>query len=265
MGSLAAVARRRPWLRRPLRAVRRFLRLLSPGYRRLDGLPGRIHPWDPMASTDLEAYRRVGLEGRRLVDDGLAAAGRTASARDACLDMGCGYGRVLRHLEGSVTAADVDQAAVAFCAAEFRAEPLIVPAAPDELSLPRSYAAVWVGSLFTHLPRRAAEVLFVRLAAALDPGGILVFTLHGPACLAWPQIYRASLPPAEMLAAELRATGHVFVPYPWDGTYGVAFGTDDFVTTMLERCCDERLSLVQQRSRGWDDHQDVYVVARRNG
>ena len=134
---------------------------------------------------DLLEYFRAGHEARLCLEHALAAAGRRLADTRALLDFACGYGRVTRHLvqaldPARIWSADVLTGGVDFVSRRFGVHGLVSHSDPARLELPRRYDVIWVGSLFSHLPRRSFAAWLTRLLDALSDDGLLVFTTHGP-------------------------------------------------------------------------------------
>jgi SAM-dependent methyltransferase len=250
----------------------RFLgtRLFSHAYA---GIPGRVHVHETMMLSDdadgVAHYARVGADALANIEAALAAAGTGWDEIRSCLDMGCGFGRVLRHIArhvnpAAITACDLEEEAVRFCAEELGARPLLSTDDLRDLSLPGTYDLAWVGSLFTHLPHADAMVLFGKLAAALNPGGVLCFTTQGPSCLDHIAFYGPMFAPLEAeYRSQVAARGWHYAPYyPSMPRYGIMLYRRDEVEAALARVQEGRLKLVRFAERGWDNHQDCWAFRR---
>ena len=106
-----------------------------------------------------------------------------AAAVPSLLDFASGYGRVTRFLLDEVSAAVVTAVDVLPRATEFQQRTLGVRAAPSSvdpatLALPGRFAAIFVTSLFTHLPEERFRSWLAALVARLEPGGVLAFSTH---------------------------------------------------------------------------------------
>lgn len=208
-----------------------------------------------------ERYFRVGLSALECVEAGLSAAGTGPVAR--VLDLPCGHGRVLRWLEArfpeaSLTASDLDQHGVDWCARSFGAIPAPSRAEPGAVSLPGPFDLIWCGSLLTHLDARRFGDLLELFARHLAPGGVVVATTHGErAALNLEHgLLDYALPgvrAAEVLA-RYRSSGFGYVDYPGAGGYGVSLSSPTWVRDRAG-ALREVLFLPQ----GWDDHQDVFA------
>jgi SAM-dependent methyltransferase len=153
-----------------------------------DGLPVpppllRVRVTGELAERD-EWLRHSEIDAA-LIRAALERAGRPIEGMRSLLDFGCGCGRVARHwagLEGTeVFGADVSRDAIRWCernltfmnATESRAmPPLPYPGARFEF--------IYALSVLTHLTEEAGLAWMAELARVLEPGGLLLFTVHGP-------------------------------------------------------------------------------------
>jgi SAM-dependent methyltransferase len=152
-----------------------------------------IHPGDDMlhvlerhGETRARARLLYFLQGResfRAVEHALATAGIPWSGVEAFLEFACGYGRFTRFLvtrlpPERITTSDLLPEAVRFVAERFGTAALLSELDPEQLHFPRRYDVIWVGSLFSHLPRRRFEDWLRVLYAQLTPRGVMLFTTH---------------------------------------------------------------------------------------
>lgn len=234
------------------------------------GVTGRIHlnddilyPQDPFA----EHYARTGRSALKCIEAALAEAGRGFADVGSCLDLACGYGRVLRLLRERIpceriTACDVTAEAVAFCAYEFGARPLLSD--PEFEGVPfETYDLVWVGSLVTHLDERLLSKFVGLLPRLLAPGGVLLITTLGEFGIQDVSRYESRLASMQgPLEADFRRRGFAFVPYEGrtEGL-GYAWHSPEFLVEAVETASGGYLQRQAAWPRGWDDHQDVIVFA----
>ena len=250
----------------------RLGRLVPP--RRYPGIPGRVHFNDFMfterSSAEARSYRERALNVISLIEESLAAAGRTFDDVDRWLDFGCGYGRVVRFLAERVPAerihaADVVEEGVRFCASEFGVHPVLSRVDLATLQLGR-FDFVYAISLLTHLDERNSVELLRLLGESLEPGGIVLFTIHGRHSLENAGLYGAEYEERSAeIAARVAEAGTVFLPYRFlRGThYGMAWHSVDWVETKLAELHGGRLRRLLFRPRGLDDHQDVLAFQRQ--
>jgi SAM-dependent methyltransferase len=227
-----------------------------------------ISPNDGMKKdVPSEAYYRVGLAALSYVRLALAATGADEPRR--ILDLPSGYGRVLRMLKAAfpdaeLTACDIDQAAVDFCAETFGALPAYSTEDPTELGLPGDYDLIWCGSLLTHLGLQGWKRFLPWFERHLSEDGILVFTTCGRSIADELRTGRREFPVRNLkaLVAAYQADGFGFEPYPGhELDYGISLSSPAWVCRELERC--PSLKLLMYTERGWDGFQDAVACVRR--
>ena len=234
------------------------------------GVPGRIHRNDFMlgATEHVDHYASSAQAVLTLVDSALERVGGSRTAIGRWLDFGCGYGRVLRYLvqdvdPSAVWVTDTIPAAVRFCAREFGVNPVLDLHARADLRA--SFDFIYAISVFTHLPLATAETTARLLASRLAPGGVILFTTHGPSTLSSSWRYGPEFADREHQIREaLDHHGACFLPYAYraDQSYGVTWHVEPYVHSMVERSSDIPLRLIDYRVSGLENHQDVYVYQR---
>ena len=232
---------------------------------------GRIHPNDDLLHAEdaqAEHYAGVGHSALRCIERALELAGRDLEGVGSCLDLACGYGRVLRLLAerippDRITACDVAPEAVAFCAYEFGARPLLSDSSFEGVPF-ETYELIWVGSLVTHLDSAGLGRFTSLLPRLVAPGGIALVTTLGDFAIEDVSRYEERLAAMqEELEDEYRRSGFAFVPYEGrtDGL-GYAFHTPEMLCGAVESASGGSLRRLAAWPRGWDDHQDVLVFGR---
>ena len=162
-----------------------------------------------------------------------------------------------------ITACDVVPEAVAFCAHEFGARPLLSDPEFDGVPF-ESYELIWVGSLVTHLDERLLTKFTSLLPHLLEPGGIALITTHGDFAIEDVSRYEDRLAPMQAtLEEEYRRTGFAFVPYEGrtEGM-GYAFHSPEMLCRAVESASGGTLQRLAEWPQGWDHHQDVLVFGR---
>ncbi len=145
-----------------------------------------------MKDSDLayKTQRRVFLStGMNAMADFLRAAeggGLDLKRATAALELGCGGGRLIRHLRGieglQLTGSDVIQENVNWCrqnldGIEFRRNGLQPPLA---FAADESYDFIFAYSVFTHVPMEWQRPWMAEFARILKPGGVATVTVLGP-------------------------------------------------------------------------------------
>lgn len=237
------------------------------------GIPGRVHVHDTMlvseSADSIAHYIALGTSAVEHMERALAATGRSFADVRAFLDMGCGFGRVLRHVAARmnprvVTACDIDDEAVRFCAAEFGALPLLSQPDFSRIGFPATYDVIWAGSLFTHLPPETGFGLLGILSGRLNPGGLLMFTTQGEGCLEHLGAYGPMFAGREPhYRGQIASDGAGYLPYdPAQRGYGIAIYPGDVFRKSVEGRLGDTLRFVSHAPRGWDNHQDIWAFRR---
>lgn len=237
------------------------------------GVPGRVHPNDLMMAWRrpgrAAAYAAGGAGCLALIEQALAAVGRSAGDVSSWLDFGCGHGRVLRHLvqavpPGRIWAADLNPEAVAFCASELGVSPLD----GTDLAVPdgRRFEVIYAFSVVTHLPEEAGLELLARFGRALAPGGVLLFTTHGERSLGLIEHQaRWLVSQAEDIRAEVSRGGFSYRPYPHyrGGGYGMAWHSAGWLVDAMAELHGDAMRLVSHLPHALEGVQDAFVYQRR--
>jgi SAM-dependent methyltransferase len=225
-----------------------------------------ISPNDRMYSTAPEHYAWWGGEAIWCIELALRAARKQEV--DRILDLPCGHGRVLRRLRATwpaaeITACDIDEDAVSFCATTFGATPVVATSRPQDMTLDGPFDLIWCGSLFTHLDHPRWGDLLDRFASVLDRDGILVFTTHGAAIADELRVgeMRFTVPRRTDLVARYDHDGFGYYDYAGRDGYGISLSSAAWVAELLDGCDGLRhhLSVVG----GWGKLQDLHTCTRR--
>lgn len=209
-----------------------------------------------------EHYLSVGREAVEAVGRALEKDGRNWGDVSSLLDLGCGYGRVLRQLvrrvpPGRITAVDVDPYAVAFCRREFNV--IAERSAPDLSGIPDGpFDVVWMGSLVTHLNERYFAKLLRRLNEIAS--GVILLTTHGERTLDALERYGGGRYAARQAEIRDRLNTSGMAYYPYRGNtenYGIAWHSSEYVVASTP------WSLLFHEPQGWDAHQDIFAFSKR--
>jgi len=265
------ILKSQPKLRQASLWARSLVRKILRGYRRYTGIPGRIH-YDDAAFYDANSahYIQTAESAIENIEICLSSIQKNLKNIGSCLDLPCGYGRVLRflldHLNGSAAldACDIEKKAVEFCAREFKVNPILSQQDISLVSFPRKYDLIWMGSLITHLPREAINNTFKSMGKILNKEGVFVFTTHGPTCLTILDSYGVGSPDRFIVEKSLTESGYYFIPYAGDKEYGITLTTKEFIVKSIHEATDGRMKLIFYRPEGWDNHQDVFGFSMYN-
>lgn len=238
-----------------------------------------MSPNDHMLTANKEAYLRTSRAGLTCVQNSIASVDKKSESIRNILDFGCGYGRVLRALragypDATITACDLMQEAIDFCADTFNAIPVKGHDDLTKIVLPEKYDVIWVGSVFTHLPVERWGTLLMFFKENLAPNGLLVFTIHGRTAL-W-VFENHTLNKSHMneedfskVKKNYKSSGYSFYNYSnrhvnslsnmeievAENAYGLSFTRPDWVCNYLLKFKDYFLSSYIEG--GWGRNHDV--------
>lgn len=161
------------------------------------------------------------------------------------LDLGCGYARTLRWFRphyhyAQITACDVDQAAVDFCARHWGATPAYSKENLQDLPFHDQFDLIWVGSVLTHLPLAQWEATLDSLLAWTKECGVIVFTTQGryfASTLARKVPYVADNVDQPALLADFHRTGFAYQRYTDspDSDYGITLTSPEWLMRNLQK------------------------------
>lgn len=225
-----------------------------------------VHPDDEMylfftthpdhLHTPLKSYFISGEGMIRDFREILIKVGKPIASINSLLEFACGYGRFTRHLieyvdPRNITVSDVYKDAVDFQKSTFGVDGFYSTFDPDELDIPKKYDVIFVASLFSHLPETTWRPWLRKLFNSLSDNGILIFSAHGPSCMADPN----QMPSSGFLYLNMsESKSHSF------NDYGTTYATDDFVRNAVKE--ETGSTVLLEIPKGLWSYQDVYVVKR---
>ncbi|MGH8029020.1 MAG: class I SAM-dependent methyltransferase [Arenimonas sp.] len=172
------------------------------------------------------------------------------------LEFACGYGRFTRHLvrvlpPSRITVSDLSHKAVDFQRATFGVKGVYSHLSPDDVKFADQFDLIFVASLFSHLPDAAFGAWVRRLYDALDEGGTLLFSTHGPSCL-----------PADVAMPERGIIYHKASESRTHSAddYGTSYVTEEYVAQSVREHTGQDVAL--RVERGLFNIQDVYAVRK---
>ncbi|MEO6857639.1 MAG: class I SAM-dependent methyltransferase [Solirubrobacteraceae bacterium] len=240
------------------------------GARAVPGLRGRVHHNDFMLrSTEpshVESYRSGAQRFVDILATSLQEAGRSFASIDACLEVGCGYGRIVRELGDHLPASriyvtDVIDEGADFVATEFDATKI----PPLEVAGPawhERFDLVYLLSVYTHLRRDMVETNLRAVSDSLKRGGVAVFTIHGPGSAATAERYEQYWLDKDKVLDGLARDGFYYERYPYYyDEYGLTWFTEAAVKALVDATAPD-LELVAYHPMQLDGHQDVFVYRK---
>jgi SAM-dependent methyltransferase len=201
------------------------------------------------------AYVVAGVGIAQLYQRVLTGAFGSAGPRTV-LDFASGYGRGTRYLphlfpDATIWVSDILRPAVGFQVEHFGVNGMVSRRVPEEFSPPLQFDAIFVTSLFTHLPAETFARWLRRLISLLDPNGLLLFTTHDLG------IARDQRGAADGFLFERRSE----IPSLDLDDYGLTFVSEAYVRSCLESM-EVQPSCYRRARRGLQGYQDIYVVSK---
>jgi SAM-dependent methyltransferase len=258
---------------RPIYHVGRKLRFAlgdSLGARPVDGISGRVHYNDFMlnstAPADVAYYLRGANEFVDILERSCKEAGRDPQSIAAILEVGCGYGRIVRELRkrmpwANVSVSDVIESAARFTAAEFGAQ-YVAPLEEAVAEYNGRFDLVYLLSVYSHLRRDMVAANLHHVSAALKPGGVAVITLQGQGSAETVERYGFYWLDKNKLLQALARDGYHYEKYPYYyAEYGVTWFTQPAFDQLVRETTPE-LTAVSFRLMDIDGHQDVLVYRK---
>ena len=124
------------------------------------------------------------------------------------------------------------------------------------------FGLVYLLSVYTHLRRDMVENNLRRTAAALRPGGTLVFTIHGQHSADTAERYNQYWLDKTRLLSGLATAGYYYERYPYYyDEYGLTWFTKEAVQELVRQTAPE-LKFVSHHPAALDEHQDVFVYSK---
>jgi SAM-dependent methyltransferase len=241
------------------------------GARHVPELGGKAHFNDFMlTSTEpayVDSYRRGAVQFVDILGRSITAAGRQWSDIESCLEIGCGYGRIVRELKRelpaeAISVCDVIDEGARFTAAEMGARkvPVIEEMGPEA---ERSFDLVYLLSVYTHLDRPLIEANLAKVAALVRSNGVVVFTTHGKGSAMMAERYDQYWLDKTALNTKLDRDRFFYERYPYYyAEYGLTWILEDEVKAMVARVAPD-LEFVKHEPLAVDGHQDVFVYRKR--
>jgi 2-polyprenyl-3-methyl-5-hydroxy-6-metoxy-1,4-benzoquinol methylase len=225
---------------------------------------------DGMYRIDPDGYFEAGRLALRSVHLTMLAAGIEEVNR--ILDFASGAGRVLRTLkaafpEASLTACDIREKCIEFCAEVLGATPVKSTERPADVQLPGPFDLIWCGSFLSHTDEHDFLDMLRFFESNLHPNGMLVFTTLGRSVLATlrsgQNMLLLSPEEARQVVEDYERTGFGFAygkRHEIDARLGWALASPTWVCGQLEQTPSLRLMVYREAS--WLG-QDVIGCVKR--
>ncbi|MEO8661440.1 MAG: class I SAM-dependent methyltransferase, partial [Bryobacteraceae bacterium] len=221
------------------------------------------------SSQDVARYVDGTTNFIQILEHAMELCGRDLGSASGILEIGCGYGRIVRALPEKITpdriyVCDVIEEASDFCAREFG----VRKANGDEIgtTLRECFDVVYLLSVFTHLDEEHITQLWQKITQSLRPGGILVLTLHGPSSAAQMENYGKHWEQQKPgILDTLNKTGYYYEKYNYySENYGMSWFSRDRFMNLIGKMAPPSIQMapVYFGEAALDGHQDVFVFRR---
>jgi SAM-dependent methyltransferase len=242
------------------------------GARPVEGISGRVHYNDFMlnstAPADVEYYLHGANEFVDILERSCGEAGRDPQSITEVLEVGCGYGRIVRELRkrmpwAHVSVSDVIESAARFTASEFGAQ-YIPPLEEAGAEYSGRFDLVYLLSVYSHLRRDMVAANLRRVLAVLKPGGIAVITLQGQGSAETVERYALYWLDKSKLLQAMARDGYHYEKYPYYyADYGVTWFTQPAFDQLVREATPE-LTAISFHLMDVDGHQDTLVYRKDN-
>ena len=243
-------------------------------------MQSQIHSDDDMYVGSLGHYEQCGKQFADIIG---AAAQRATFSSPRILELPCGYGRVTRHLvkfflPEKIVVADAIAPAVEFCIEQFGVSGIEVGEPLNEfINIPNgAFDVAAMGSLITHLSEDSAETVLKHFFSKLTPQGIALITTHGVRAheilLADSNWFELIPSDREFLKAAYQEDKFGYVQYAPDHSFekktvecvGKSYGISLIPHSWMVKTVNQLgYSVLDYQKGGWDNHQDVFVIAKK--
>jgi SAM-dependent methyltransferase len=271
---VARVMKRHPYLYLLGRKAR-FVVGSAFGARPITGIAGRVHYNDFMleglSGRNVEHYNRYAISFIDRLEKELETSGRSWSDVGACLEIGCGYGRVVRYLAERlpphrIYVSDILDEAARFCAQEFAVQRIGV-VGMEEFPPQMRFDVVYLLSVFTHIRIEQMAEICRQVIDRLAPHGILAFTTQGRG-VAENEAHLRSL--GDSMISEKRAilkaldtTGYYYKRYEhYLEDYGISLHSREYI----EQFFSDKFPTLKRIHYGEREnfYQDVFVYKKQD-
>lgn len=218
------------------------------------------------SDEDIARYADGARRFVEILDRSLDEAGRNWEDVRSALEVGCGYGRIVRELRAQhprleIAVNDVIDEGARFTERTFKASrlPLL-----EEMKNPpvERFDLVYLLSVYTHMPRKMIERSLSLVSAALRPRGIVVFTIHGEGSAKTAERYEQFWLEKDMVLQGMNAEGYYYERYPYyTSEYGLTWFAPKTLKALVKSAAPQ-LTFVSHHPMDLDGHQDIFVYQR---
>ncbi len=214
---------------------------------------------------NLPLYHFNGLSGLRAIV--LSMILNDVDPPKSFMDFGCAYGRILRYFkaafpETTLTACDVREDAIAYCAEALGAKAVLSSTELTDISFPNTHDIIWMGSVITHFSADNSRLLLTKMLDNLNPGGLLIFSLHG-------RIYPLDIQPNRWkilrdedfpgALADYQKSGFGYRDYPGRPRIGASLTSPAWVFDFV---ANDKNLIFSYHERGWTGWHDIAIIKK---
>jgi SAM-dependent methyltransferase len=182
------------------------------------------------------------------------------------LEIGCGYGRIVRILREHVSpskiyVSDVIEEGANFAAAELGVNKMpVLEKVQDDYK--EFFDMIYMLSVYTHTPMDFMRKHLALVSGALRPDGLFVFTTQGPISARNAEQYSQHWLDKTIVLKELDTFGCSFQQYPhYYEEYGMAWHTEDYVRETIRKA-KIPLRFISYGPAEHGGHADVFVYTK---
>jgi SAM-dependent methyltransferase len=256
--------RENPRIYQALRAVRWGAGNIL-GARPVPGIHGRVH-YNDFMFEGTETYLQGTKSAISIIEEALDSCHRDLDSISSCLEIGSGYGRLIRQMvqlipSSKIYACDVIEEAARFCSSEFGVNYLPSPSMIDGAYGDR-FDLIYLISVFTHIDADTMSKLWSNIVRMLRSGGVVVLTTHGQISADQIESYGTHWAKAELaIRRALRRDGYYYRKYKWyNENIGMSWVTEGYMRGLLTAAAME----FRWFRSGGLDNQDVYCYQKNS-
>jgi hypothetical protein len=162
--------------------------------------------------------------------------------------------------QSRIVASDIEQSAINFCHEQFGVRTVLSTESFSTLAIDAQFDLIWCGSLITHLSEARAVRLLELFYSLLAPGGLCLFSTHGPTQANWieegSETYGLSEAGQRELLKQFSDRGYGYANYPKLKNQGISVVSHNKMVSLATTvgAWTEAIFL----ERGWANNHDVY-------
>jgi SAM-dependent methyltransferase len=216
---------------------------------------------DAVAAYQSNAVKFVGI-----LENALSAVGKSWADVERLLEIGCGYGRIVRVLREHIPPSKIYVSDVIEEGANFSASELGVNKMPVLEEVQDGYDEffdlIYMLSVYTHTPMDFMRKHLELVSRVLKPNGVFVFTTQGPISAQNAEQYSQYWLDKKIVLQDLQTKGYSFQKYPhYYDQYGMAWHTEDLVRKTIQNA-KIPLRFIRYGPAEHGGHADVFVYSK---